>query len=108
MFTYQFLCSACNAVTEEVRPVAERNDPTPCPRCKTLMERQFTPLAAISGYQRSFSDENSGKGRYFSNLATFQPYGREDPKAFFRTQAEAENAGKAQADKLNIDFITAK
>ena len=108
MMTYCYECPECKLGKEEVRPIAERNDPTPCPRCSTLMERRFVPLAAVTGYQKSFSDENGGKGRYFSNLATFQPFGREDPKAFFRSQAEAENAGKAQADKLNIDFITAK
>lgn len=108
MMCYIFSCPACNATTEEYRRVDERNDPVHCPRCHTLMERQFTPIAAVQGYYRSFADENGGKGRYFSNLATFQPYGREDPKAFFRTQAEAENAGKAQADRLKIDFITAK
>ena len=106
--TYVFQCSACNHVEEYVRPVAERNDPAECPRCKSAMERQFTPLQAVSGYQRSFANENNGKGRYFSNLATFQPYGKEDPKAYFKSQAEAENAGKKQADKLQLDFISAK
>lgn len=105
---YPFLCNRCLHDMDITCRVAERDDTVICPVCEYVMERQLTAVPFTTGYQKSFGSENNGKGRYFSNLAERQPYGRKDPKAFFADQSTAESAAKRRADKLGLTFESAK
>jgi putative FmdB family regulatory protein len=60
MPTYEYACHACGGF-EAVRPIAQRNDPSACPRCGAASARvMFTPpgLSLVADEVRRAHDVN--------------------------------------------------
>ena len=102
MPTYEFYCQHCDTIQDVVLSIGDRDKPQRC-ACLTKMVRQVT-TPAFKFHDTTFSSENKGKGRYFGQLAEKQPLGRNDPKAYFKTQEAADAAAQKHAEKHNKHF----
>lgn len=56
---YQFICEKCGYTEDFRREMLKRNDPCPCPKCKTEMTRQMGNV--------SFDFSKGGDGFYANN-----------------------------------------
>jgi putative FmdB family regulatory protein len=45
---YEYKCSKCDAVLEELRSIKSRDESTICPKCNMLMERIYSRFNAIN------------------------------------------------------------
>lgn len=99
MGEYLYACPSCNHEAERTHSMKQCSTiVVTCERCGVAMSRIPQAVRFQEGYQRSFANENNGKGRWFSNLAQKMPGTMKDPKAYFTSQSKAEDAAKRMAD----------
>jgi putative FmdB family regulatory protein len=59
MPVYDYACADCGAF-EEVRRIAERDDPALCPRCKAAATRVVIGAPTLGGDSSSMQDDSAG------------------------------------------------
>ncbi len=60
---YEYFCTPCNGIFEELRPMRESSDPVPCPQCykdaARIMPTSFTAFTFREGYPRRIPDDGT-------------------------------------------------
>jgi putative FmdB family regulatory protein len=60
---YEYFCTPCNGIFEELRPMRESSDPVPCPECykdaARIMPTSFTAFTFREGYPRRIPDDGT-------------------------------------------------
>ncbi len=60
---YEYVCSACNAKFEEMRPLSQSGQDAECPKCHKTSHRKMSTFAAfttsVSGVPQRVSGTNS-------------------------------------------------
>lgn len=64
---YEYLCRPCETAFDEIRSVADRDEPVPCPDCATLTATRTPPSFFVRGSSasrspRSLAEQLAGKG----------------------------------------------
>lgn len=67
MPTYPHFCHKCAHDWDVVTTIAERNDPAPCPKCRTVGERQLTVAGINGAADWNTQSFNPGLGCYTKN-----------------------------------------
>lgn len=73
---YEYFCTPCNGIFEELRPMREATEPVPCPQCykdaARIMPTSFTAFTFREGYPRRIPDDGSyyHLGKKVKNLVT--------------------------------------
>lgn len=73
---YEYFCSPCNGIFEELRPMREATEPVPCPQCykdaARIMPTSFSAFTFRDGYPRRIPDDGSyyHLGKKVKNLVT--------------------------------------
>ena len=73
---YEYFCTPCNGIFEELRPMREATEPVPCPLCykdaARIMPTSFTAFTFREGYPRRIPDDGSyyHLGKKVKNLVT--------------------------------------
>lgn len=93
MPAYDYAC-ACGNLAELFHPMAHCDREHPCPCCGRAMSRAVVPVAVKPPPDSGWEGENDGRGRYIAQLADHQPFGKNDPKAYCRSQSDAIEKGK--------------
>jgi putative FmdB family regulatory protein len=65
MPVYEYYCTPCNGIFEELRPMRESSEPVPCPECfkdaPRIMPTSFAAFTFREGYPRRIPDD----GKYY-------------------------------------------
>lgn len=60
---YEYYCTPCNGIFEELRPMREASDPVPCPQCykdaARIMPTSFAAFTFREGYPRRIPDDGT-------------------------------------------------
>ena len=78
---YEYHCFECGSGKEDLRPIAHRNDPTPCEQCKAPMELIISaPSMHIWDSGRSFPNlSHAGDGSMsFASKTEYEMHLREN------------------------------
>ena len=106
MPSYPFQCPKCEHAEDLVLAIDDRDTPQKCNDCTHTMVRQMcAPRFNTATGVQTHAYENNGKGRYYGQLAERQPFGRNDPKAYYTDPEKARDAARRKADKNpNLTF----
>lgn len=68
MPVFDFKCSKCECVFDEILSIDGRDGPVQCPDCGAPAKRLINSPAFVCGDSYAWSTENNGKGRRISQL----------------------------------------
>lgn len=83
---YPFACDKCGYGVEFVSSVADRPIRPKCPRCSTVMHREYSPPQVNMHQAYDWSNENGGRGRKIDSLKN--KHWEEGPHLYKRNRQE--------------------
>lgn len=97
---YDFECPKCDHVTEESHSMKSVPPYSVCEICGARTKK----LINAAAFSCKGDDLDRGEPVYCPALARRMPYGKNDPKAYFKSKAKAREAARKKADREGLDL----